>query len=102
MTARHELELESWGGGADRLLRFLDELVAGWRGWSGVKEWSDDHQLVDFRATHDGIGTVTMEVSIEPGRQLPGSWSVRALVPVDPGAFEVAATSLRTLLDRRR
>ncbi len=100
VTASHELELESWGGGPERLLSFLDELAAGWRGWAGAKEWSDDHQLTHLRATHDGVGTVVVEVSIERGWQEPGSWWLRAFVPVDPGAFQVAASSLRMLLER--
>ncbi len=100
VTASHELVLESWGHGPDGLLGFLDELAAGWRGWAGAKAWSDDHQLTHLRATHDGVGTVMTEISIERGSQHPGSWSVRAFVPIDPGAFQVAANKLRTLLQQ--
>ncbi|MDQ3690787.1 MAG: DUF6228 family protein [Chloroflexota bacterium] len=63
LTARHDLELEPWGDGVRRLIAFLEELSEAWRGWSGVKEWSDDHQVTHLRATHDGLGTVALEVS---------------------------------------
>ncbi|MDQ3690318.1 MAG: DUF6228 family protein [Chloroflexota bacterium] len=97
LTTRQDLELESWAGGARRLVAFLDELADAWRGWSGIKEWSDDHYGARFQATHDGIGTVALDVRFEPssGWETPGSTIVRVVVPVDPGAFESAGRFLK-------
>jgi hypothetical protein len=101
LSVASTIELESWGGGAPALVAFFDEMAAGWRGWHGRREWRDDGGSVSMRASHDGIGTIALMVSVMPfqwSEEQPGSWRLEAVVALDPGSLDVAARDLRTLL----
>jgi hypothetical protein len=67
-SARGELDLEEWGGGAAGFITYLDSLAADWRGWAGERDWEDDQGNLRLSATHNGIGYVFLEVSL---RKLP-------------------------------
>jgi hypothetical protein len=101
VAAESALEFEEWGGGQHRVLAFLNDLAGNWRGWAGAKDWSDDHGTVTISATHDGVGTVLLAVSLvpQPGWDGPGSWTLNMTVAVDPGSFNSVANELRRLLD---
>lgn len=101
LSATAALELESWGGGAPSLISYFADMAAGWRGWTGAKDWHDDGATVEMSATHDGVGTIALEVSITPlvGWEGPGSWRLNAVVAIDPGSLDASVNGLRRLVD---
>jgi hypothetical protein len=101
LSATVDVELESWGGGAPSLVGYFADMAAGWRGWVGTKEWHDDGATVSMSATHDGVGTVSLRVSIDPatGWEGPGAWKLEVVVGLDPGSLDAAVSGLRRLLD---
>jgi hypothetical protein len=100
LSAHSTIELENWGGGAPGLIAYFKDLAASWKGWQGSKQWHDDGANVEISATHDGIGTIAMAVSVAPftGWDGPGSWTLRIVVPVDPGALDSVVAKLQELL----
>jgi hypothetical protein len=68
LSAESALELQGWGGWTTSLVGFFDAMAAEWRGWDGVKEWSDDgdYRTDRIAATHDGLGTIEMRISTSP------------------------------------
>ena len=100
LSVQTMMEVEDWAGGPIALVDFLDDLAASWRGWAGVKGWSDDGKNMTVAATHDGVGLVTLVVSMSPfyGLHLAGSWEVQVVVPVEPGSLAPLAERVRALL----
>lgn len=103
LSAESAIELEDWGGWATGLVAFFEAMAAEWRGWDGVKEWSDDgdYRTDTITATHDGLGTVELRISTSPRLGWTadeGKWALELIVPVDPGALDAAASGLRRLL----
>jgi hypothetical protein len=96
------VELELWGGGTAEFIAYFEDMAAAWRGWAGAKEWRDDGPNVALSATHDGIGTIQIAVSVSShgGWEGPGTWKLRMVVAEEPGAIEGIAARLRTLLSR--
>jgi hypothetical protein len=83
------IELEAWGGWIPGFLAYLDDLDREWRGWEGVKEWSDDGHNVTLGAGHRGtfLATKTVSLSGYPGQDGTGDWVARAVVPLEPAAL---------------
>jgi hypothetical protein len=79
VSATTMIELEEWSGGATTLIAYFDDLAEGWRGWEGSKDWDDDGPSIALRATHDGMGLVSLSVSAVTysGLGVPGSWELR-------------------------
>jgi hypothetical protein len=100
LSAQTTIELENWDGGGSGLIAYFEDLAASWKGWQGSKQWHDDGPNVEIIATHDGIGTIAMEVSVAPfrGWDGPGSWTLRIVVPIDPGSLDSAVEKLLVLV----
>ena|SRR6266850_1659307 len=103
LSAESAIELEGWGGWTTGLVAFFEDMAADWRGWDGVKEWSDDgdYRTDRIAATHDGLGTVELRISTSPrlgSNDNEGKWTVELVVAIDPGALEAAASGVRRLL----
>jgi hypothetical protein len=100
LNARTAVELESWSGGARRLVQFFADLAASWQGWTGTKDWKDDGPGVSISATHDGVGLVILDITSDPfaGLHRPGSWKVAVRVPVEPGSLDFVAARLAALV----
>jgi hypothetical protein len=101
LSVASTIELQGWGGGASGLLAFFAEMAAAWRGWHGRREWHDDGGSVLMSASHDGIGTIALRVSVRPfpwNEELPGFWRLEVVVGLDPGSLDVAVNNLRRLL----
>jgi hypothetical protein len=93
------IEFEDWNGGAAALAAYVAELAASWRGWDGSRKWRDSSGMVEFSATHDGVGLVTLECSI---RSLsPGPWRVAIEVPIEPGVLPAIADRVAELSRQR-
>jgi len=95
------IEVESWNGGKARLAAYFAELAEAWRGWTGVKDWNDDGASVSMSASHDGIGMVSLAVSLTPhsGLLWVGSWELRVVVPLEPGSLDSVADQVKALLE---
>jgi uncharacterized protein DUF6228 len=77
----------------------LDSYFAGlakqWRGWKGDKEW--EALGLRLAARHDGLGHVTLDVTLEEDYALADRWRVRASLTVDAGALDRLAVEARQL-----
>ena len=103
LSAESTIELEGWGGWITGLVAFFEAMAAEWRGWDGVKAWSDDGEGRTDRiaATHDGLGTVELRISTSPRlgwTDDEGEWTLELVVPVDAGALQAASSDMRRLL----
>jgi hypothetical protein len=96
--ARGEMELESSSGGFGAFTAYFREIAEAWRGWSGTKDWRDDGGTLSLSASHDGVGLVTLRVTLS---SLPydvvGGWELRLDVPLDPGSIDETVAALERL-----
>jgi hypothetical protein len=99
LTAAAALELNGWGGWIPGLTGYLDDLAANWKGWEGEKAWRDDSGAVQFTASHNGMNTVALTVSMRPsyGPLFPGTWQADIVVPIEPGVLGDVASQVRSL-----
>jgi hypothetical protein len=81
-------------GGGIGLAAFLSELAENWRGWQGVKSWSDFENTLSIQAEHDGLGHITL--TFEMRRSQYDGWRLTGPLPVEAGALDrLAATARR-------
>lgn len=98
IEASGTIELDAWSGGLPRLTAYFDELAGAWRGWAGAKEWRDDEGNIAMSATHDGKGLVLLRITVSNlPYDAPGSWQVKADVPVEPGSLSEIAKAVSSL-----
>jgi hypothetical protein len=105
LSAESAMELQGWGGWTKGLVAFFEAMAAEWRGWDGVKEWSDDgdYRTDKIAATHDGLGTIEMRISTSPRlgwNAEEGNWTLELVITVDAGALEATASGMGRLLGR--
>jgi hypothetical protein len=97
------IELEAWGQWIQGLIAYLDDLDASWRGWSGVKEWSDDQRNITLSAARHSTLVATLTVSV---KHLPeaadgtGAWDTKVVVPFEPAAISRVAKRVRAELGK--
>ena len=76
---------------------FFADLAAQWRGWSGEHRWSSLEGDVSIDASHDGLGTVSLVVTIRGEHLLrmrqPAvpDWEATVVLEVDAGALDQLA-----------
>jgi hypothetical protein len=100
LTAEGEIEVEPWSGGPARLIAFLEDLAANWRGWDGEKEWRDDGGEVELVATHDRVGRVTIQaILVSDLWQSDGHWRTEVSLPIEPGTLDSLAAAVRRLTE---
>ena len=71
-----------------------------WRGWEGEKTWGSLEGELGLRATHNGIGTVRLQVELGSG-QLVGDgagWSAVAVLELDAGGLDPLARAAKQLV----
>jgi uncharacterized protein DUF6228 len=96
--ARGEMELEGWSGGFQALTAYFRELAEAWRGWSGTKEWRDDGGTLSLSASHDGVGLITLRVTLSSlPYDVAGGWQLRLDVPLEPGSIDEMVAALERL-----
>ena len=78
-----------------RLDEFFGGLAERWRGWEGEMEW--EALGLKLSARHDGLGHVTLEVSLQGHYARPESWVVSASLQLDAGALDGLARAARAL-----
>jgi hypothetical protein len=100
LEARTHIELEAWGRWIPGFHAYLDDLDREWRGWDGVKEWSDDGHNVTLGATHRSALVATLTVSLTgfPGQDGVGEWVARAVVPLESAQLSRLAHRVHDLL----
>jgi Family of unknown function (DUF6228) len=76
----------------------LFEVIANeWRGWHGSKEWSSLEGELSLSATHDGVGTITLQVRLAHLGFDAWDWEARAALALDAGAqLQTTVTALRS------
>jgi hypothetical protein len=97
-VARGEMELEGWSGGFRAFSAYFREIAEAWRGWSGTKEWRDDGGTLSLSASHDGVGLVSLRVTLSSlPYDKPGEWQLRLDVPLEPGSIDETVAELERL-----
>jgi hypothetical protein len=78
------------------LTTYLQRLADDWRGWPGLRKWRTQDGELQLDAHHDGLGHVTLGVTLRNWRQAFGApypwkrpvdcgWSARAVFVLDAG-----------------
>jgi hypothetical protein len=80
---------------------FFEDLVANWKGWEGVKEWSSVEGDFVLSCTSDGLGHVAMEVMLKSG-VYEDDWCVKAVIHVEAGQLEGIAAKVKQFLHVER
>jgi Family of unknown function (DUF6228) len=75
--------------------RYFADLAAQWRGWEGDKEW--EALGLRLAARHDGLGHVTLDVTLEEDYATADRWRVRASLAIDAGALDRLAVEARAI-----
>lgn len=63
---------------------YFADLADSWRGWTGPKTYRSLESELELSAVHNGLGTVTLEVTIR--QPWPPEWTVIATLDLDAGA----------------
>jgi hypothetical protein len=105
LVVESSIELAPWGQDTwiQALIAYLDDLDRSWRGWSGVKEWSDAAQSVTLSAVHHStlVATLTVTFKHPPvSAGGAGEWNASVAVPFEPAAFARLAKRFRAELAR--
>lgn len=95
LTAEGRFYAPYWSRGKLQLDAYFADLAACWRGWEGDKEW--EALGLAFAARHDGLGHVTIDVSLESEPSLADGWRVRAPLGLEAGALDRLAREAREL-----
>ena len=103
LSASNTIDLEDWGGGVDGLIAYFAGMAESWRGWPAAMDWHDDGGQIRMSAAHDGKGTVALSVFVyqDVRGDSPGSWTLRAVLALDPGSLQGYVMALRAHLDQR-
>lgn len=75
-------------------------LADDWRGWDGRLGWESIEGEFKLYATHDGLGTVEMEITLAQRITNPGqTWSASATLLLDAGGLADIAREAVKLAD---
>jgi hypothetical protein len=80
-----ELHLDAW----------FAELAVEWRGWQGEKQY--EALGLRLAARHDGLGHVTLDVTLQHDYAAVDRWRVQASLMLDAGALDRLALEAREL-----
>ncbi|HVF46551.1 MAG TPA: DUF6228 family protein [Pyrinomonadaceae bacterium] len=69
---------------AESLDRFLRAIAENWRGWSDEKRWSSLEGEFRLACTHDGLGHIRFEATLDS----PVGWFVSSRVTVAAGDLD--------------
>lgn len=86
----YPLGIGPYGSGIG-LATFIRDLAENWRGWQGVKSWSDFERTLSIQAEHDGLGHVTL--SFEMRSSAFDGWRASGPLPVEAGALDRLAAA---------
>ncbi|GAA2342834.1 DUF6228 family protein [Dactylosporangium salmoneum] len=69
------------------LTTYLRELKEAWQGWPGVRTWRSFEQELRLDACHDGLGHVTLRVTLRPPAQpyADEAWSAQIAFVIEAG-----------------
>jgi hypothetical protein len=71
------------------LAALFAELAEDWRGWDGERVWVSLEGELAARATHNGLGTVELVVTLgELEPKATGMWSAQASLFLDAGGLD--------------
>lgn len=74
---------------------FFQSLAEDWRGWTEQKSWETNDRALRLAATHDGLGTISLEVELGRTRR-PQGWRATATLKLDAGALERVRSASRS------
>lgn len=86
---------ERHSGTALELDRYFASLAKRWRGWRGTREW--ESLGMSLAARHDGLGHVTLDVTLDQDYAAAERWTVRASLFLDAGALDHLSNAARVL-----
>jgi len=71
---------------------FFASIANDWRGWTGEKTWESVEDELALRATHDGLGHVTVVAELRRTFDPPArEWLVRGALQLEAGALDAVA-----------
>jgi hypothetical protein len=79
--------------------QLFDELAESWEGWKGVKTWLSMESELEFEATCDLTGHITLNTRI-PGHE-SGKWFTQAKVMIEAGQLRRLADEARRFFAKR-
>lgn len=74
---------------------YFADLARDWRGWQGDRQWNA--LGLRLAARHDGLGHVTLDVTLQNDYSSGSRWRVRASLRLDAGALDRLATEAHVL-----
>lgn len=86
---------ERYSGEVLRLDSYFGDMAEHWRGWKGGKEW--EAMGLRLVARHDGLGHVTLDVTLEQDYVTADRWRVRASLVLNAGTLDGLARAAKTL-----
>lgn len=105
LVVESSIELVPWGQDTwiQALIAYLDDLDRSWRGWSGVKEWSDVERNVTLSAVHHSplVATLTVKFMHPPvSAGGAGEWNVSVVLAFEPASVARLSKRVRAELGR--
>lgn len=71
---------------------FFASIADDWRGWTGEKTWASVEDELSLRATHDGLGHITIVAELRRTFDPPArEWLARGAIQLDAGALDAVA-----------
>jgi hypothetical protein len=86
---------ERYSRDALHLDAYFADLAKQWRGWAGAKEW--ESLGLQLGARHDGLGHVTLEVTLDQDYAMADRWRVRAFLVLDAGSLDALVREAHAL-----
>jgi hypothetical protein len=70
------------------LAKLFVSMAKEWRGWHDEKSWSSLEGEFAISCTHDRLGHITLNVTIDQEFGLTETWRLRASIAIDAGQLE--------------
>jgi len=86
---------ERYSREALQLDSYFADLAKHWRGWEGDKNW--EALGLRLAARHDGLGHVTLDVTLDEDYAMADRWRVRASLTLDAGGLNQLARAAQVL-----
>lgn len=81
------------------LATFFEGLAGDWRGWTGERTWEAVEEEMGLRATHNGLGTVTLRVQLRSQLDAPNVWAAQGTLRLGAGGLDAVVRAARSLVE---
>lgn len=77
----------------ENLAAYFRDLAINWRGWQGKKAWSSLEDDLEFSASSDSTGHITLSTQLRDG-PYPFGWSLSTTLLLEAGTLEQIASDV--------